>query len=91
MYIFSYLHLNPTSIFDKKWKENGIKDIEAAEEFLNNYQYSSFIDFSGSNRLESAILDLSLVPKYIQHMKIDFQTCEKMCLSEDSPRSTRRY
>ncbi|OGJ03483.1 hypothetical protein A3G06_02735 [Candidatus Nomurabacteria bacterium RIFCSPLOWO2_12_FULL_46_14] len=91
MYIFSYLHLNPTSIFDKKWKENGIKDIEAAEEFLNNYQYSSFIDFSGSNRLESAILDLSLVPKYIQRMKIDFQTCEKMCLSEDSPRSTRRY
>lgn len=69
MYIFSYVHLNPLSITYKNWKkENDIKnkDKKKAREFLEKYQYSSCQDFLGDNRLESIILDFSLVPEYIK-------------------------
>jgi len=84
MYIFSYVHLNPISIFDKEWKENGVKNKKGAEKFLRSYRYSSYLDFLNFNRAESAIIDFSLVPKYIKRMKLDF----KFLVSEGSPRSS---
>ena len=84
MYIFSYVHLNPISIFDKEWKENGVKNKRGAEKFLRSYRYSSYLDFLNFNRAESAIIDFSLVPKYIKRMKLDF----KFLVSEGSPRSS---
>src|SRR3989344_3003246 len=66
MFIFSYVHLNPISIFDKEWKENGVKNKKGAEKFLRSYRYSSYLDFLNFNRAESAIIDFSLVPKYIK-------------------------
>ena len=78
MWIFSYLHLNPLSIFEGKWKENGIKNKKGAEEFLKNYKYSSYQDFLGNTRPESAIIDFSMVPKYIKDMELDFKTQEKI-------------
>ena len=77
MYIFSYVHLNPISIFDKKWKEEGIKNKKEAEDFLEKYQLSSYQDFLNNNRLESVIVDFSLIPKYIKDEKLDFKTYEK--------------
>jgi len=74
MYIFSYVHLNPLSIIEKKWKIDGIKNKKEAEEFLEKYKFCSYLDFLGNNRPESAIIDLSLVPKYIQSMKLSFKT-----------------
>ncbi len=78
MYLFSYVHLNPLSILDKKWKENGIKNKKEAKEFLENYQFSSFQDFLGSNRPEKVIVNFSLVPEYIKNMELDFKTQEKI-------------
>jgi len=78
MYIFSYVHLNPISIIDKKWKENGIKNRKETEEFLKKYQFSSYQDFLSMNRLESVILDFSKIPEYIKDMKLDFKTQEKV-------------
>lgn len=77
MYIFSYVHLNPISIIEKKWKESGVKNKKEAEEFLKKYQFSSYPDFLGNNRPESAILDLSLVPEYIQDTELSFKTFEE--------------
>ena len=77
MYIFSYVHLNPISIFDKKWKEEGIKNKKEAEDFLEKYQLSSYQDFLNKNRPESVIIDFSLIPKYIKDEKLDFKTYEK--------------
>jgi len=74
MYIFSYVHLNPFSIIDKEWKENGIKDKKEAKKFLEKYQFSSYQDFLENNRPESAIIDFSFTPEYIKGMELDFKT-----------------
>src|SRR3989339_1450945 len=78
MYIFSYLHLNPLSIIEKRWKEDGIKDKKEAEEFLKKYQYSSYHDFLDNNRPESYILDFSLIPDYIKEINLDFNEYKKL-------------
>ena len=39
-------------------------------EFLEKYQFSSYSDFLGRNRNESAIIDFSLIPDYIKDMKM---------------------
>ena len=78
MYIFSYLHLNPLSIIDKKWKEDGVKNKKEAEKFLENYQWSSYKDFLNKNRSESVIVDFPLIPKYIKNMELDFKTQEQI-------------
>ena len=78
LYIFSYVHLNPLSIIDKKWKEIGVKNKKEAKEFLKQYQFSSYLDFTGTNRAESTILDFSLIPEYIKDEKINFHTQEKI-------------
>lgn len=41
-YLFSYIHLNPMKLFQKDWRENGIEDMDATNNFLQNYSYSSF-------------------------------------------------
>ncbi len=83
MWIFSYVHLNPLSIIYKKWKEEGIKHKKEAKEFLEKYQFSSYQDFLGYNRPESAIIDLSCIPEYIKNMEIDFETQEEIFYEKD--------
>ncbi|OGN01260.1 MAG: hypothetical protein A3I26_02585 [Candidatus Yanofskybacteria bacterium RIFCSPLOWO2_02_FULL_43_10] len=56
-YLFSYIHLNPVKIIQPTWKEEGIKDKKAAIKFVENYRYSSFKDWAGSERKESLILN----------------------------------
>jgi len=78
IYLFSYVHLNPLSIIDKKWKEDGIKNKKEAEKFLENYQWSSYRDFLKNNRPESGILDFSLIPEYIKNMELNFKTFKEI-------------
>jgi len=63
-YSFSYLHLNPLKIINKKWKEEGIENINVALAFLNNYKYSSYLDFMGLKRAQNNILNIEDFPKY---------------------------
>ncbi|TSC77673.1 MAG: hypothetical protein G01um101424_296 [Parcubacteria group bacterium Gr01-1014_24] len=88
MYIFSYLHLNPLSILDGKWKETGIKNKKEAEEFLKKYQLSSYPDFLKNNRPESSIIDFSFIPEYIKNVKLDFKTQEEIFRQHYSPART---
>ena len=78
MWIFSYVHLNPISIIEGKWKEGGVKNKKETGNFLETFQFSSYQDFLGENRPEGAILDWSLLPKYIKTMKLDFETQEQV-------------
>lgn len=78
MYIFSYVHLNPISIINKGWKEDGVKNKKEATKFLEQYKFSSYQDFLEKKRSESAIVDFSLIPEYIKNMKMDFYTQEKL-------------
>ena len=63
-YLFSYIHLNPMKIIEPKWKEKKINNIEKAENFLQNYKYSSFSDYTGVKREENVILSPKEFPKY---------------------------
>jgi putative transposase len=63
-YLFAYMHLNPIKLIQKDWKENGVKDKMKAVAYLNNYKYSSFLDyFKGSNRRYSKIIDQDELPE----------------------------
>ena len=68
-YLFSYIHLNPVKLIEAKWKEEGIKDIKKAIEFINSYKWSSYKDHISENRREFKILDLDNFPKYFSNMK----------------------
>lgn len=65
-YLISYIHLNPVKLIEPNWKENGIKNLRKAREFLETYHYSSFQDFSGLERPESCIVSPSTLPKYFE-------------------------
>ena len=72
LYIFSYVHLNCLDLYEKGWKENGIKDKNKAQEFIDNYRYSSYQDFSSdSKRVESKIIDFSSTPDFLSRATLD--------------------
>ncbi len=71
-YLFSYIHLNPVKIIDPEWKENGIKDREAAKKYLAEYTYSSYLDYMRSERIEGKILNKAAFPEYFAEFK-DFE------------------
>ncbi|MFH0928470.1 MAG: transposase, partial [bacterium] len=45
-----YIHLNPLDLFDKNWREHGIKDWDLAMAFLDQYPWSSHHEFNGRHR-----------------------------------------
>jgi putative transposase len=63
-YLFAYIHLNPVKIIDPLWKENGIKNRAAAQEYLKNYEHSSYFDYQGVARLEAKIINREAGPEY---------------------------
>jgi putative transposase len=69
-YLFSYIHLNPIKNIDLKWKEKGIKNKSDALVYLNNYEYSSYIDYCNKQRIQNMILDIKKFPKYFLNNKI---------------------
>lgn len=82
-YLFSYIHLNPVKLIDSKWKENGIKDWKKAKEFLENYSWSSYLDYKKVVRFQNKILNREAFPEYFQDVK-DFnaEIKEWLTLSE---------
>jgi len=63
-YLFAYTHLNQIKLIEPNWKENGIKNIEKAKEFLKHYRYSSYQDYIGIEREENLILTKDEFPEY---------------------------
>lgn len=64
-YLIAYLHLNPIGLTDRSWKLEGIKDAKWAETFLDNYKYSSYLDYSRTqDRPVSRILSKNSLPQY---------------------------
>jgi putative transposase len=56
-YLFSYIHLNPIKLIQGDWKEKGIKNKSESVKFLNNYKWSSYVDFIDTIRKENKIID----------------------------------
>lgn len=63
-YLFSYIHLNPAKLIQSDWKEVGIKNMERVLAYLEEYPYSSFLDYKGTIRPENKILDIGIAPEY---------------------------
>ena len=51
--VFTYIHTNPISIIEPGWKDKGIKDPKAAKKFLEEYRWSSYLDYLGKNNFPS--------------------------------------
>ncbi len=71
-YLFSYIHLNPVKLIEPKWREVGIQSKSKVLKFLEQYWYSSYLDYLGMERSERLILDVSSFPNYFGSRK-DFQ------------------
>lgn len=69
-YIFSYIHLNPVKLIDKQWKEKGIQSISKTLIFLSSYQYSSYLDYMYSSRIQNKILNTEYFPDYFKNKKV---------------------
>ena len=69
-YLFSYIHLNPLKVIDSKWKENGVKNIKKALDFLNKYRWSSYSDYRGIIRPENKIITPNDFPEYFSDLKV---------------------
>ncbi len=63
-YLISYIHLNPVKLIEPTWKETGIENKKRAEEYLENYQYSSYQDYRGKKRPENKIINPNTFPGY---------------------------
>lgn len=68
-YLFSYIHLNPIKLINPNWKDFGISDIAKSLEFLSKYEWSSYLDYKGINRLANKILDIKNFPDYFLNIK----------------------
>lgn len=63
-YLVSYVHLNPVKLVEPKWKETGITNRTAAEEYLAQYGPSSYRDYLNETRIEKVILSPEILPEY---------------------------
>lgn len=53
--VFVYIHTNPIAIIEPNWKEKGIKDIKKTTQFLENYKWSSYLDYIGKKNFPSLV------------------------------------
>ena len=51
--VFVYIHTNPISLIEPKWKETGIQNPGKAIKFLENYKWSSYPDYIGKKNFPS--------------------------------------
>ena len=48
-----YIHVNPLDLIAPEWRKGEIKNIKKAINFLENYRWSSFLDYIGKNNFPS--------------------------------------
>lgn len=90
-----YIHLNPLDLIMPEWRKNKIYDYKKAIQFLENYRWSSFIDYSGGKNFPSVISKKLLmdfferegrfklnIQKFIQDM--DLNNLKKLSLEDVS-------
>ncbi len=64
--LFGYIHINPLEIKFPDWEDMVNKPSFNMREFLQSYQYSSYIDYIGEERVEKNILNSKNFPDYFQ-------------------------
>ena len=69
LWLSAYIHLNPIKLIDKDWKEKGIRNRKKALDYLAYYQYSSYLDYIGKDRIQNKILNRKAFPNYFPTQK----------------------
>ncbi len=82
LWIFSYIHLNIIGTIKKDFKINGIGNKNTAEKLLKSFKYSSYQDYEDTERPETKIIDLSLVPDYLLKTELNVGKYEKWFTEE---------
>lgn len=55
-YCAHYIHCNPIELKEPKWKDESVRNLHGLEKFLNEYSYSSLLEYQGTDRSERRIL-----------------------------------
>lgn len=63
VYLSKYIHLNPLEIIEPDWQVSGVKDWKAANDFLDNYKWSSYPDYIGIKNFPS-VLNKNILGEY---------------------------
>lgn len=66
--VFVYIHTNPISLKEPKWKEEGIKETEKIIKFLENYKWSGYPDYIGKKNFPS-VTEREFVSKVMSGMQ----------------------
>ncbi|MBL7141503.1 transposase [Patescibacteria group bacterium] len=53
--VYNYIHTNPINLIEPNWKKEGIENPEKIMTFLNNYRWSSYLDYIGERNFSSII------------------------------------
>jgi putative transposase len=64
--LFGYIHINPLEIQFPDWKNIVRKPSAEMKEFLGLYEYSSYLDYVGQERVEKNIINPKNFPDYFQ-------------------------
>lgn len=62
--IFNYIHVNPVSLIEPRWKEKGVSKPENAVKFLEDYKWSSYKDYLGENNFPS-VTERNFISEFI--------------------------
>ncbi len=54
-HLYNYIHLNPLDLSAPEWRENKLNNQQKALDFLNNYRWSSYLDYAGKKNFPSVI------------------------------------
>ena len=68
-HMFAYIHLNPVKMIEPKWKKDGLVNLPAVDNFLQNYKFSSYLDYLEQPRLQNKILNREAFPNYFAGAK----------------------
>lgn len=71
-YLFAYIHLNLIKLIEPKWKEQGIKNLDKAKAYLDQYHFSSYRNYCGKFSEKDVILSKKEFPDYFSE-KYDFE------------------
>lgn len=68
-WLISYIHLNPLDLFVPDWEEKGIGNVKHAKKFVDEYPYSSYVDYYVSERDETVIINKESLPIFITELE----------------------